>query len=268
MVFGDGIFGARPGDGAVVSATYRTGGGQPGNVAPGAIQTIVNAPPIALLGATVTNPLPATGGADRESIEQAVRFAPAVFRSQGRAVTAGDYEALALTVPGVGKVRATSTGWNRVTLLVAPSGGGGHVSDALELSLKAFFEDRRMLSQVIEVQEPRYVELRVTAEVSVKSYYLTQDVLDGVRQAAGALLAFDAVDFGQQVYLSSFYEKAAEVPGVRFVNITEFRRGNGTGPLIEPSGRIVLLPGELPAVPADPAYAGGLNVVPTNLGGV
>jgi Baseplate J-like protein len=260
VVFGDGVFGARPAAGAVVTATYRTGGGQFGNVAPGAISTIVNAPPLALLAATVSNPAAAAEGADRESIEQAVRFAPAVFRAQGRAVTAGDYEALALTVPGVGKVRAASAGWNQIVLLVAPS-GGGHVSDALELQLKSFFEDKRMLSQVIEVAESTPVEIRVTAQVTVQSYYVPQEVLDGVRTAIGMLLAFDAVDFGQQVYLSAFYEAAGRVPGVNSVNVTEFRRGDEPGVSVEPDGRITLKPNELPVVPADPAYAGGLNVL-------
>ena len=72
----------------------------------GTIQTIVGAPQLALLGASVTNPDPATGGAERESIEHAVQHAPAVFRSLKRAVTAADYEALALSFKGVGKVQA------------------------------------------------------------------------------------------------------------------------------------------------------------------
>jgi hypothetical protein len=122
------------------------GGGQAGNTPAGSIQTIVGAPQLALLGAQVTNPAPATGGADRESIEHATQHAPAVFRSLKRAVTAADYEALARSFKGVGKVQAQATGWNTVTLYVAPE-GGGRVSDVLEANLKAYFEDKRMISQ-------------------------------------------------------------------------------------------------------------------------
>jgi hypothetical protein len=260
VVFGDGTFGAVAPRQATVRATYRTGGGQAGNVAPGEIQTVVNAPAIALLGATVTNPLAATGGDDRESIEHAVRHAPAVSRSQGRAVTAQDYESLALSLPGVGKVLARRGAWNQVTLVVAPS-GGGHVSDVLELKLKAFLEDKRMLSQTVEVQEARYVEILVTARVGVESYYVPEDVFAAVRRSAGALLAFDAVEFGQPVFLSSFYKAATEVPGVRSVAITEFRRGDSTGSPLEPFGRIVLVPEELPTAPDSAAYAGGIQLL-------
>jgi Baseplate J-like protein len=264
VVFGDGANGARPAAGAVVSATYRTGGGQLGNVPAGAIQTIVSASPLALLGATVTNHGPATGGADRESIDHAVAHAPAVFRSLHRAVTAADYEALALSFKGVGKVRAVQGGWNRVNLLVAPAGGRGKVSDVLEAGLKGYLEDKRMLTQVIEIEDVDYIPIFVTAELGIESYYVRSEVLGAVQQAAAALLAFETVDFGQPVFLSSFYEAVASVPGVSFVNITEFRRADSAGPALESTGRIQLSRNELPEVPdavAHPDYAAGLKVL-------
>jgi hypothetical protein len=272
VVFGDGTFGALPPNGAVISVAYRTGGGAVGNVPAGAIDTIVDARALSLLGATVRNPAPATGGAERESIEHAVRHAPAVFRSLRRAVTAADYEAIALSFKGVGKVRAVSTGWNRVTLLVAPA-GGGKVSDVLETGLKAYLEDKRMLSQVIEIEDVDYVPILVTAQIAIESYYPPADVVAAVRQTAAALLDFDAVSFGQAVYLSKFYEEAQNVPGVSFVNIVEFRRGDATGAAgvpgaaVEPSGRIVLGSNELPVVPADPDYADGIKIDVLSAGG-
>jgi hypothetical protein len=267
VIFGDGTFGAVPGNGAVIRATYRVGGGQAGNVPANAIQTIVNAPQLALLGARVTNPGPATGGAERESIDHAVQHAPAVFRSLKRAVTASDYEALALSFKGVGKVRVGWTGWNQVTLYVAPS-GGGKVSDVLEASLKAYFEDKRMLTQIVEVADVDYIPIYVTAEIEVEGYYVRADVQARVQQAAADLLAFDRVDFGQSIYLSKFYENSQSIPGVRYVNITEFRRGDRPAPAVEPSGKIVLDKNEVPVIPADALYSSGMKVVITNQGGL
>ena len=267
IVFGDGDFGAAPPSGGQISATYRTGGGAAGNVPAGAIQTIVGAPQLALLGAVITNPAAATGGADRESIAHAVQQAPAVFRSLRRAVTANDYEALALSFQGVGKVRALAGGWNQVTLQVAPA-GGGQVSDVLEAGLKAYLEDKRMLSQVIEIQDVDYIPIRVTAQIAVQSYYIPADVSAAVLAVAAAMLAFDQVDFGQTIYLSKYYEQIQEVPGVTFVNITEFRRADDPiGPAVAPSGLIQLMPNEIPVIPSDPAYSSGLNLVITGAGG-
>ncbi|MFF1380461.1 baseplate J/gp47 family protein [Streptomyces sp. NPDC058308] len=260
VVFGDGTFGAIPPQAAAIRATYRVGGGSAGNVPAGAVTTIVGAPQLALLGATVSNPAPATGGAEREDIAHAVQHAPAVFRSLRRAVTAADYEALALSFKGVGKVRAEATGWNQVTLHVAPQ-GGGKVSDVLEADLKGFFEDKRMLSQLIEVSDVDYVPIRVTAELAVESFYVREDVVAQVQQAAARLLDFERVDFNQTVYLSKFYEETQDVPGVVFVNITEFRRGDRTGAPVEPHGTLVLGSNEVPVVPLEPDYRLGLKVI-------
>ena len=265
ILFGDGDFGAIPPNGAVIRATYRVGGGRQGNVGANTIQTIVNAPQLSLLGAEITNPDPATGGADRESIEQAVMHAPAVFRSHKRAVTAGDYEALARDFNGVGKVRARATTWNTVTLYVAPE-GGGQVSDVLRANLLAYFEDKRPLSTIIEVEDVDYVSIYVSAEIGLESFYDPNDITERVQAAAGSLLAFENVDFGDVIYLSKFYEAIETIEGVLFVNVTEFRRTEQTT-LIETSGKIVLGPNEIPRIPADPAYADGIRVVLVEEGG-
>ena len=259
VVFGDGLLGAIPQGGALIKASYRVGGGQVGNVPAGAIQTLVGAAQLALLGATVVNPEPATGGAERESIEHAVQHAPGVFRSLGRAVTAGDYEALARNFKGVAKVRAVATGWNTVTLFVAPD-GKGKVSDVLEAGLKSYFEDKRMLTQIVEITDVDYVAIYVTAEVAVQGFYVRADVVAAVQQAAADLLRFDRVDFGQTVYLSKFYEESQDVPGVEFVNITEFGRDR-PGLTIDPRGKIELRPDEVPVIPADADYAAGMRVI-------
>jgi len=266
VVFGDGNFGAVPKPGATIQATYRVGGGPAGNVLAGTVTTIVNAPQLTLLAATVSNADPATGGAEREDIAHAVQHAPAVFRSLRRAVTAADYEALALSFKGVGKVRAVATGGNQVTLFVAPE-GGGKVSDVLEVGLLAFFEDKRMLSQIVEVSDVDYVPIKVTADIAVESFFVRADVVAQVQQAVADLLAFDRVGFNQTIYLSRFYEETQSVPGVVFVNITEFRRGDRAAPLIDPLGTIVLGPNEVPIIPPDAAYAAGLQVNVLNQGG-
>jgi hypothetical protein len=55
---------------------------------------------------------------------------------------------------------------------------------------------------------------------------------------------------------------------VTYVNIIEFRRADDpTGPQVAPSGLIQLMPNEIPVIPADAAYSGGLNLVITGSGG-
>ena len=224
------------------------------------IETIVDAPQLALLAANVTNPKPATGGAEREGIERAVSHAPEVFRSLKRAVTKNDYEALALDFKGVGKVRAEAAGWNTVKLFIAPE-GGGHVSDVLEANLLAYFEDKRPVSTLIEIEDVDYIKIYVTAEVGVKSYYDPEEVKSQVQEAGGNLLTFTNVDFGQTIYLSKFYEAIEAIEGVSYVTIKEFKKQAGQIPQDESAGKIELTVNEIPIIPDDPAYAAGIRVV-------
>jgi hypothetical protein len=151
-----------------------------------------------------------------------------------------------------------STGWNQVTLYVAPE-GGGNVSDVLEADLLGFFEDKRMLSQIVEISDVDYVPIHVTAEVTAEPFYVPAEVLARVREAAGKLLTFDRVGFGETVYLSRFYEEIQNVPGVVSVDISEFRRGDRPQPLVADRGAIALGPNEVPTVPTHPDYVAGLK---------
>lgn len=261
VVFGDGSFGAIPESGATIMATYRVGGGLKGNVPAAAIGTIVDASQLSLNGIRVTNAEAATGGAERESIDHAVMHAPSVFRSLKRAVTEDDYNALALDFKGVGKVRSVAASWNRVILYVAPE-GGGKVSDVLEGNLLAYFEDKRPVTTIIEIHDVEYVEIFITAEIGVTSYYPVEDVKEKVQKAAGGLLSFDKVDFAKTVYLSKFYEAIEAVEGVEYVTISEFRRQDEASGSVNPFGKIVLDENEIPIVPTTEAqYAEGILVV-------
>jgi phage-related baseplate assembly protein len=251
------VFGEQaPDRGAILQATYRVGGGAQGNVAAHTIETILDAPALATAGATVTNVARATGGAERETIDHAVRHAPAVYRSMGRAVTAADYEALALAFGGVGKVRASAElPLGAVTLYLAPQ-GGGLVSDVLAGGLVSYFEDKRPIGTRVSVQSVDWVPIFMTAEVDVQTYYSGPQVLEQVRQAVQQVLAFDRVSFGQVVYLSKFFEAIEAVDGVAGVNITEFTRpGQDPAVSVPPTGKLVLGDRQLPRIPEQDDFA-------------
>lgn len=266
ILFGDGAFGAIPPIGSELRATYRFGGGAAGNVATASIQSIVNAPAVALLGARVINLAPATGGAERESLEHAVQQAPSVFRSLRRAVTAEDYRALALAFPGVGKVRAEGSGANLVRLFVAPS-GGGQVSDVLRSNLLAYFEDKRPVSTLIDIRSADYVRIYVTAQIQIGAYFARAEISHQAAAAAAQLLAFDTVDFARTIYLSKFYEALESIDGIEFVNVTEFRSERDLPGTVNALGKIELASNQIATSPSDPitdaAYLGGVQLVVT-----
>lgn len=222
VVFGDGQYGQIPPPGARIVASYRVGGGSAGNVGSGQITAIANSPQLQLLGAKVVNRRPASGGAERETIEQAIKFAPTVFASMQRAVTAEDYVALAKLFPGVSKARAAATNWNTITLFIAPTGSGEPPSDILKRDLLAYFEDKRMLTTFIQIESPEYVRIAISATISAVPFFRNEEVQAQAENAIRSLFDFEQVNFKQTLYLSKIYEALERLDGVQSAFVPTF----------------------------------------------
>ncbi|MGH9928215.1 MAG: baseplate J/gp47 family protein [Pyrinomonadaceae bacterium] len=245
VIFGDGQYGRIPPTGTRIIAGYRCGGGTVGNVGKEQIAQVIKAPQLQLLGIKVINRTPASGGADRESIDQAIKYAPSVFASMQRAVTAEDYVAQAKLFQGVSKARAEATSWNVIKLYIAPTGQGEPPTDVMRRDLLAYFEDKRMLTSIIRIESPDYVKIDIEANVIALRHFRNDEVQDDAEKAVSELLDFEKVDFKQTLYLSKVYEKLEALPGVSSVFVTHFQRA-GTGPAIAPDGLIQLLENQIP----------------------
>jgi len=98
---------AVPSPGTPIRVSYAYGGGNMGNVAAQRLTTILPSPamPAPIPGLRVTNPVAAVGGQDGETLANALQRGPQEIYSLERAITARDFERLAVT-PGMGIGRA------------------------------------------------------------------------------------------------------------------------------------------------------------------
>ena len=97
---------------------YRHGGGRTGNVDAGTMSVLRSAIPGV---ASVTNPRPALGGVDPESLDSARRRSALQIRTRYRAVTAEDYEFLATeATPRVARALRVADEQPGVTLRILP----------------------------------------------------------------------------------------------------------------------------------------------------
>jgi predicted phage baseplate assembly protein len=113
------LHGAIPAKGAIMRmCRYRHGGGRTGNVGAGAITVLRSALPGV---ASVTNPRPALGGVDPESLGSARQRSALQIRTRYRAVTAEDYEFLATeATPRVARALRVVDDQPGVTLRILP----------------------------------------------------------------------------------------------------------------------------------------------------
>jgi hypothetical protein len=154
-----------------------------------------------------------------------VSFGPLSFRSGERAVTLNDFVGLAQQAGGVAKVRAQTSGFNRVDLYVAPQGtSAGPAPDDLKRRLVAFFADKRMVGTEVFIRDPTLVPVDIAASVIVAHNYDPAAVQALSQSAVAQLVDFANIDFGQALYLSKVYEALEAVPGVFAATVTRFRR--------------------------------------------
>ena len=126
VMFGDGVNGAIPTAGQLISALYKTSIGEAGNVISNAITEVSFIPgninPEALSYLSVTNSEKAYGGANADSITQLKNKIKAAIIARKRAVTLDDYAYLALQVPQTGKAKAVGGTYNSITLYLQQIG--------------------------------------------------------------------------------------------------------------------------------------------------
>ena len=91
--------------GSIVATTYEFGGGARTNIAAGTPLTLMTGIPGIDTG-NIATPFAAYGGTDEELLQDAMARAPAVLKSQNRAVTCADYELLAMQAGPISRAKA------------------------------------------------------------------------------------------------------------------------------------------------------------------
>jgi predicted phage baseplate assembly protein len=156
---------------------HAIGGGRTGNVAKGAISTLRSSIPFI---SDLENLEAAQGGVDGETIEQAKARGPILLRTRSRAVTAEDYEAIALeSAPELARVECVTAGEDdvaagslRVLVVPAASQQEGRIEFAelvpSEESLRRIAErldEVRLIGTRVSVEPPSYRGVTVVARI-------------------------------------------------------------------------------------------------------
>tara|TARA_R110002020_G_scaffold128100_1_gene287239 strand:+ start:447 stop:2081 length:1635 start_codon:yes stop_codon:yes gene_type:complete len=233
LFFGDGVRGRLPSPGANYIVTYRTGGGVNGDIARGTINapvSIINGSDT--LDATIENTTKGSGGTAAETVAHAKRYAPYFFRTQYRAVTGEDYNALANSFVGVaGKtakamasVRKNGAAANVIDLFVLAKASETQLeraSVAYKKELLDYFQNYKMLTDDIVVSDGVIRTLDLVATLFIDTS--NRRNADNIKQkAANELLRYfnvDNMEFGQVLSLADLNNFMLQVPEVRFFKV-------------------------------------------------
>jgi predicted phage baseplate assembly protein len=224
IVFGTGERGARlPTGQENVKAVYRNGIGKPGNVKAGQI-SLLNTRPLGVK--EVINPIRASGGADRESRDQARRNAPLAVMALDRLVSTVDYADFARTFGGVGKAAATRITDGRRQIVGVTIAGADDVpieptSDLFRNLVDALrrFGDPHV---PIRLQVRERLALVISANVRIGPDYLWEAVEPRLRTAMLGAFSFDKVELGGDLLLADAIAAIQRIAGVIYVDVDVF----------------------------------------------
>jgi len=228
---------------------YCSGGGPAGNVAANTLTTLRDPIP----GVTVTNPEPATGGRAAESLDNALVRGPQELHSLQRAVTASDFESLAMRSSGVAAASgsiARAKAFTKAMLWVhAPPGTievllvpfvpeeqrpegrvtqealKAHQTDEALANIQRSLSERRPLGTTCLVNWVKYKDVRVEARAIVHrgedAEAVKRRVLMRLHQTINPLpstLPSPGWAFGQPLRVSHVYDIMLAEPGVSYVD--------------------------------------------------
>lgn len=221
IIFGNGQQGARLPTGIEnIKAKYRSGIGKPGNVRTGQISLLATRP-LGLKG--VTNPLPATGGADPESNDQARANAPLAVMALDRLVSVQDYEDFARCFAGIGKASAARLSDGRREVVHVSIAGVDDIP--IDEDSDLFRNLLLALHRAGDPYQPLVLDLcerlllMIKAGVRLHPDYLWSSVEANIRAALQKAFSFERRQPGQDVVKSEVISVIQSVPGVEYVDI-------------------------------------------------
>ena len=224
--FGDGVTGSRLTSGQDnVQFKYRQGIGSAGMVKAGQLSQLLTRP----LGVRdAANPVPAAGGDDPETVDQARGNAPFTVRALDRVVSLDDYEDFARASAGVAKAMAAIS-WDQgqrvILITVAGSAGAEIKSDGkLYKNLLTALRSAGDPHVPVILRSYRPATFALAASLAVDPDLDAQAVRKAVQDALRARYSFDARRFAQPVFLSEALAVMQNVAGVIAVNATSFYR--------------------------------------------
>ncbi|MGH8525156.1 MAG: putative baseplate assembly protein, partial [Gammaproteobacteria bacterium] len=225
VIFGNGKEGARLPTGIEnVKSEYRNGIGKPGNVKAGQISLLVTRP----LGVKeVINPLRASGGADRESRDQARKNAPLAVKALDRLVSVQDYADFARTYAGIGKARAEELSDGQRQLVHVTIAGADDIP--IDKTSDLFQNLRRALLDFGDPYQPIDLAVRelmfivISANVRIHPNYQWEKTEPTIRAALLEAFGFERRELGQDVLLSEVISVMQVVRGVVYVDVDVLR---------------------------------------------
>ena len=168
------------------------------------------------------NPGAGTGGGYRENLDQVKARFLKDMRTPYRAITAGDYEYIVKTTPGlcIRKAKAVITdNDNKVKIVILPDSDEKFpkLSHIYTEKIVERLEGRRLITTQFAIVKPNFVAIGVKCTVYVKRHYT--DVEKQIKDRITAQIDYTTTDknFGERLMFEDVFHAIEDLPFVEYV---------------------------------------------------
>lgn len=224
--FGDGIRGAIPRAGAEAKLSYNITQGINGNLDSGTITDFKGTPNVEPSGAltnytlNITNPNAATGGSDRETIEDMREHLGCSLRTLDRAVTFKDFIDIAKLCPGVDKVGADFSCETGISYYITPD-KGGETNELLLRELEDYVDMRKVLGVPVQAFPAGETQIYLSLTVWGKYGKRAQDIQLLVETALVNEYSYNNSDINRPIYTSDIIALVDNLDAVDHLTLDE-----------------------------------------------
>ena len=244
-------YGEIPAIGTYLHCRYRSGGGAKTNAAVGTIKTVENKVVSYVPGGSslpsnvvsnvlnsvsVTNPIPAIGGSDFETIGEIKSNARRHFGSQDRCVTLDDYTSRVAQMPAsYGRVfrsyaEADRDSMNTKLYILTRDENGSLKNvgnDQIKLNIAAYLQRYKLLNDFIVITDGQIINIGIKFSVQVNREYNKKDVIITCINALADYFNIENFEMNSVIYISEVEELLMSQPGV--VNVASLDFFNKAG---------------------------------------
>ncbi len=244
-------YGEIPEIGTYLHCRYRTGGGAKTNAAVGTIRSIdskvvsyipggsglpANELSNVISSIAVTNPIPAIGGSEFETVNEIKSNAKKHFSSQDRCVTVDDYISRVMQMPAsYGRVfkcyaEADPESMNTKLYILTRDENGklkNSGNDQTKFNIASYLKNYKVLNDFIEIVDGRIINLGIRFAVQVSKEYNKKDVIVNCIRSLTDYFKIENWEMNNVIYISEIEELLMKQPGV--VNVASIQFYNKAG---------------------------------------
>ncbi len=244
-IFDNDALGVKLPPNSTMYVQYRIGGGVSTNIGSNVLQQVVNIDAVitgpnesikeSIINSTrATNPLPAVGGSDLQTVDEIKYNIAANFASQKRCVTLEDYITRAYQMPGRygapfrihGKVED-----NKVKMYILSKDANGKListsTSVIKNNLVDYLIPYRMINDFVEINDGKVINLEIEVDLYLDKIFNSNEVKVNAINAIKDFFDTDKWQMNQHIYISQIVDTIREIPGV--INVVDIRFYNLDG---------------------------------------